>query len=101
MKENLFKICQFIKSKVCHGYVLIRDIFTTKVKREPGIKNLPEYHSNNLTIGVAIQFYFPHIFTAKRNWFSSVNSNCNTNIGYIERCNWNKVTEEVSVPRKP
>lgn len=100
-KENFFKTYQFINSKLCHGYVLIKDIFTTKVKREPGIENLPEYHSNSLTIDVSIQFYFPHIFTAKRNWFCSVNSNCNTTFGYIKRCSWNQLTEEDSVPKKP
>lgn len=50
MKENFFKIHQFIKAKVCHGYVQINDIFTTNVKRESGIENLTKSHINNLTI---------------------------------------------------
>jgi len=50
VKENFFKICQFIKAKVCHGYVSINYIFTTKFKRESGIENLTKSHINNLTI---------------------------------------------------
>lgn len=43
-----FKTCPFIKATVCHGHVLIKGIFTTKVKRNSGIEKHTRSHSKNL-----------------------------------------------------